>query len=51
MRLDLNQQCAEAEDLQSPGVTNFPTHPKFTICFADALYAMLQRNSCSVTVY
>ena len=27
MRLDLNQQCHKTEDLQSPGVTNFPTHP------------------------
>ena len=29
MRLESNQQCREAEDLQSSGVTNFPTHPKF----------------------
>ena len=28
MRLGSNQQCRKAGDLQSPGVTNFPTHPK-----------------------
>ena len=27
-RLDLNQQCTGAADLQSTGVTNFPTTPK-----------------------
>ena len=27
----LEPTMPEAEDLQSPGVTNFPTHPKFTI--------------------
>jgi hypothetical protein len=26
-RLDLNQQCHKTGDLQSPGVTNFPTTP------------------------
>ena len=26
-RLDLNQQCTRAADLQSTGVTNFPTTP------------------------
>ena len=28
MRLESNQQSREAEDLQSSGVTSFPTHPK-----------------------
>ena len=27
MRLESNQQCRKAEDLQSSGVTSFPTHP------------------------
>ena len=28
MRLESNQHCRKAGDLQSPGVTSFPTHPK-----------------------
>ena len=31
MKLESNQQCREAADLQSAGVTNFPTHPLFVL--------------------
>lgn len=31
VRLDLNQHCPQAPELQSGGVTNFPTHPLLDI--------------------
>ena len=48
MGLDLNQQCAKAEDLQSPGVTNFPTHP---LIESSTLYAYPQHALLELTVY
>ena len=38
MRLESNQQCREAGDLQSPGVTSFPTHPYFGSPSTDRTY-------------
>ena len=38
MRLESYQQCGEAEDLQSSGVTSFPTHPYFGSPSTDRTY-------------
>ena len=43
-RLELNQQCARAADLQSTGVTNFPTPPKFVNTLRYAFRPLQRRN-------